>query len=484
MRIALAGLSTECSTFSPLLATRDQFTVTRGDTLRAKYPFLADHPAHAYLPILRARAMPGGSIDPAAYDGFKAELLDGLRAVMPLDGVFLDMHGAAHVHGMDDAEGDWVEAVRAVVGPSCVISASYDLHGNVSERVFANLDFMTAFRTAPHIDVPQTEARAFARLIQALESGHKLHKALVRVPVALPGERTSTEWQPGTALYAQLETHPAGVADASILVGYVWADEPRAGASVVAYGPDRVAVQAEALRLAGGFWAAREQFTFGVPTGDVDWCIRQAAQAPDMPVLISDSGDNPTAGGAGDVPYALGRLIAVLNEPQHHACQAVYASIPDAAAVDACFNTGEGGSVALSLGGKLDPVNGQPLQGVRGYVAHLAELPWTNDPAQPNRHAVVEVGNVQVILTEKRTPFHFIADFERLGLDVNHHQIVMVKIGYLVPELKRAARSAFLALTPGAVNQDIARLPYRRISRPSYPLDGAFDWTPVLTMSQ
>lgn len=85
--------------------------------------------------------------------------------------------------------------------------------------------------------------------------------------------------------------------------------------------------------------------------------------------------------------------------------------------------------------------------------------------------AVVEAGGVRAILTSRRKPFHVIREFTRLGLDPARHDVTVVKIGYLEPELRAAARHALLALTPGAVDQDLLRLPYRRLRRPSYPLD-------------
>ena len=54
-----------------------------------------------------------------------------------LDGLFLDLHGAMGVAGRGpdgDAEAELVEALRAVVGTRCLVGASFDLHGNISER--------------------------------------------------------------------------------------------------------------------------------------------------------------------------------------------------------------------------------------------------------------------------------------------------------------------------------------------------------------
>lgn len=478
-RIAIGGIATESCTFSTLPTRLEGFSIARGSNLLPRYPFLSKFADVEFVPIVQASAIPGGPVETLAYAEIKAELLDHLHAGGPWDGVYLDMHGAMNVLGMDDAEGDWISAVRQVVGKDCLIAASYDLHGNVSRRIVDNLDLLTAFRTAPHVDYEETRERAVTLLLHCLRNGLKPYMTFIPVPVVLPGERTSTEWEPGASLYAQIPEVAGmdGILDASILVGYVWADEPRSTASVIVIGTDHKAVETQAIRLAQNYWDARFDFAFGVPVGSVDECIEMALATTESSVFISDSGDNPTAGGVGDVPYFLERLIAAAVP------SAVYASIPDPQAVDICHAEGVGEEVELSLGGKFDPLHGKPLS-VRGHVLTLETINrighFRSAEDQINKHAVVQVGGVKVILTQHRTPFHYISDFQRLSIEPTEHKIVVVKVGYLVPDLKKAAPKALLALSPGAVDQAITRLPYKRIGRPIYPLDGDMHWEPAV----
>jgi microcystin degradation protein MlrC len=467
MRIAIGGIATESCTFSPLPTRYGDFTVLRGLDLLNRYPFLDQFEGVAWMPTLRARALPGGSVEMSAYHQLKAEFLDLLRAALPLDGLFLDMHGAMNVHGMDDAETDWIAAAREVVGDSCLIAAAFDLHGNISQREVELLDMLTTFRTAPHVDVEQTQRKACAMLVRSLREGIRPLRVWIPVPVVLPGEKTSTEWEPGLSLYAALtDVDPVpGIMDASIFVGYVWADEPRAHATITLTGTDEAAMQREGTQLARAYWDAREHFTFGSPVGTIDECIGWALQAPEQPVFISDSGDNPTAGGVGDLPLFLERLLA-LNVPD-----AVLASIADADATAACYAAGVGAEVTLTLGGKLDTIHAKPLP-VSGQVLFL----HATDDIQ-DRQAVLGVGGVRVIVTHRRRPYHRIAEFQRLGIEPHQHKLIVVKIGYLEPELKAAAKRAFLALSPGAVDQAIERLPFERIIRPIYPLDPSMVWT-------
>ena len=92
-----------------------------------------------------------------------------------------------------------------------------------------------------------------------------------------------------------------------------------------------------------------------------------------------------------------------------------------------CATAEIGSEVRLSLGGKLDPVHGRPLE----LTAHLSAF-IEGDPVA-GRQAVLAVGGVRIILTERRKPFHLRKDFLAVGLDPLDHTITVVKIGYLEP---------------------------------------------------
>ena len=181
MRIAVGGIHTECSTYSPVLMAVEDFRVLKGaDLLGAEYFNFLKADGIEHLPLLHARAVPGGPVSRAAYEAFKSEFLALLKAASPVDGLYLAMHGAMNVEGMDDAEGDWISAARAVVGPDVVVAASYDLHGNVSQKIIDQLDIFAGYRTAPHIDVRETMVRAWSMLVDALKSGTRPGVAWLR----------------------------------------------------------------------------------------------------------------------------------------------------------------------------------------------------------------------------------------------------------------------------------------------------------------
>lgn len=458
-RIAFGGIQIECSTYGNNLSRMEDFTIRRGQAL-ADFKFLGVTRTyrHPFMPVLFANAVPGGRVERKTYDALKSEFLDRLRALLPLDGVYLPMHGAMYVEGMTDAEGDWIAAVRGVVGERCLISASYDLHGNLSQRIIDNLNMLSAFRTAPHIDREETHKRACDMLVHCLDAGVRPTLVWAPIPVLMPGERSSTEYEPARRLWGQLPAMNArdGVMDVSLLVGYVWADERRATAAAVLTGTKPAALHQTAAELAKQYWDARTEFAFGVPTGTMSEVITRALALRSQPVVISDSGDNPTGGGTGDRADALADLLRMKVR------NAVFAGIADRPATEACYAAGAGKTVALNVGATIDPQASRPV----AITARVVFVEPASAPAE--RRAVVEVEGVTLVLTARRRPFHEVRDFTALGLEPRAFKIVVVKAGYLVPEIAAIADPNLMALTDGAVNQDIERLASEH-RVPTYP---------------
>jgi microcystin degradation protein MlrC len=467
MRIAVGGIHTECSTYSPVLMQTQDFTVLRGQGLTdsAYFAFLGDHDAEI-APLLHARAVAGGPVARPVYDAFKAEFLERLAAAAPFDAVYLAMHGAMFVDGMQDAEGDWISAVRNAVGPDTLIACSYDLHGNVSQRITDQIDIFAAYRTAPHIDVGETMQAAYSMLLKALRNGTRPGVVRVPVPLLLPGEKSSTVDEPAASLYAALPGMDGGaIWRSDLMIGYVWADEPRATACAIVTGTDRQAAMETGARIAANFWAARDDFGFGPVTGPLEDMLDLAAKATTRPVILADSGDNPTGGGVGDRADVLAALIA--RDWQ----DALVAGITDSQAVAKCFDAGQGAQLSLRIGASLDPA-GLSVE-VMAEVIHLDDADHTAD-----RQAVVKIGGITLVLAAKRRPYHNIADFTRLGLDPAQVALLVVKSGYLSPELAPIANPNLMALTDGVVNQDIPRLSNHHRPPGTWPFEDRASFTP------
>lgn len=471
-RIAVVGIAIESSAYAAHRADYRDFPVLTGQALLDRYAFLAEgeplREAAEWLPVFMARAIPGGAVRREVYEDFKERIVSGLREAGRVDGVYFDIHGAMSVVGLDDAEGDLVTAVRGVVGDEALIAAPMDLHGNMSETLALALDLPTCYRLAPHEDAWETKERSAARLVEWLGREEKPKTAWVRVPILLPGEKTSTRVEPARTLYAQLDEveKSEGVSDLGIWIGYAWADEPRCHATVMVTGDDEGVIVAEAERIAGELWDARDGFAFVGPPGSLDEAVAAAlAHTGERPYLISDSGDNPGAGGSGDVTWTLTRLLAMPELTGEDAPVAYVASVFDAGAIEQLASLGIGDAVDVTAGARVDHRVAEPVR-----ITGTLESFHHGDPAA-GRIAVIRVGGIRAIVTEFRKAFHDVADFRALGLEPEDADIVVTKIGYLEPTLYDVAKGWTLALTPGPVDQDLERLGHERIVRPMFPYD-------------
>jgi microcystin degradation protein MlrC len=474
-RIAIAGIAIESSTFSPAVTHEEAFRARTGDDVFSYYPFMNPDSGiicrAEWLPTLRGHAMPGGIVTREAYESLVTKTLDMLKETLPLDGLFFDIHGAMSVQGLDDPEGDFLVRIRDVVGTGVLISTSMDPHGSVSPRLAQNTDLITCYRLSPHEDAIETKKRAVTNLLDRLENGKgkPAYKAWIPVPILLPGEQTSTRIEPGKTLTGQIPSLLDGdrVVDASVWLSYPWADAPRNHGVVMAYGDDKEAVTKTAETLARHFWNVRRDFDFVAPTTYLDDALRLALASDKKPFIISDMGDNPTAGGAGDVTWTLYELF---KRPEFRSLGSktlIYASIPGAELVQQAINAGVGGQVDGLAGAEVDDRYAPPM--------HLQGVVTAIDEKDDNRKAVVKSGNIYTIVTEKRTAYHYEKNFTDLGLNPREADILVVKIGYLVPELYDMRGDWVMALTPGGVDQDLLRLPYERVQRPIYPLDPDMD---------
>jgi len=489
-RIAYLGIRHESNTFAPAPTVYGDFHIERGldalNTLR-KQPGTLTVPTELEIgAVYLAGATPSGVVTRAAYDKLKAELVQSLQDALrggAVDGVLLDLHDAMEVEGVDKPEPDVAASVRNMVGPDVPISVSLDLHGNLTQALLDQVNCVTAFRTAPHRDYPDTVSRAMRHLVRCMHEGLRPRMALVPVPLLMPGEFTMTTAEPARTLYAQIERieREAGVLDASLMIGYAWADRAHTSMStLVVAESDQALAQRQALTFGRDVWERRREFAFPGESASIEDAVRRAIVSDMRPVFLSDSGDNVTAGGAGDMTLVLEELI------RQGAHDALVAGIEDVRAFAACKQAGVGATVDLTLGNKIGLSGGVPLL-IRATVEKVGYHPncvlaqvHAERPAGSPLSGHTAHGSVRVLISGSRQCFASRAEIAAAaGIDPMQQQIVVVKLGYLMPDLYDHAPRAILVLSPGLTDLDMRRFDFRRVKRPIFPLDTAFEFSAV-----
>ena len=473
-RICFGGIHIESTTFTSYVSSKSDFRIKQGEELMEYYSPLLIDASVTPIPLIMARAIPGGEVSREFFDEWMNTYLSMLEKEIkqePIDGILLDIHGAMSVVGLEDAEGYLASKIRELVGKKVIITATMDLHGNVSDKLFTVCDLLTCYRTAPHIDVVETKQRALDTMIKVLDEELNIYKAKVDVPILLPGEKTSTEAEPGKSLYNSLEVicENNSIFDASIWMGFPWADQARCHSAIVVTGTDRDVVNEEALELAKYYWSLREKFTFVGPVAPMNEAVTEAINSKLKPFFISDTGDNPGAGGANDINILLNEFLN-----RKISKKVLFSSIYDKESTDELYKHNIGDIVEIQLGGKVDPVYGEPLK-LTGTVKRF----FANEIA--GNSAVISIDNIDVIVTEKRFQYGTLKAYNNAGvMSFDEYDIIVVKMGYLEPDLSEAAEGWVMALTNGAVSQDLANIDYKKLSCPIYPLD-KFKFEPKLT---
>lgn len=480
MRVFSATLATETNTFSPIPTGLASFT-EKGDY----YP-AGQHPDHMTLyggqlwaarqrggPAgwtlfegLTAGAEPGGRTTRAAYEFLRDQLLDDLRAVLPVDMVALALHGAMVAEGYDDCEGDILSRVRALVGPDTVVGAAIDPHCHLTHEMVEKADLIITFKEYPHTDIYETGLDLVDKCAAMVRGEIAPSAALVDTGM-VSLIRTTTE--PGRSLVARLRALEAepGIVSVSIAQGFPWADVPEMGTRVLVYSdndPARAGALAETL--AADLYAMRE--TLSPPLLSVDEALDAALAISGGPVVIADTSDNAGGGAASDSTFFLERMIA------RGITGGVIGPLWDPIAVGLAHLAGEGAVLDLRVGGKIGPLSGQPVDAQWRVKALRRDHVMTGLGGVPSAMgdcALIAHEGVAVLLSSQRTQAIDPDLFSGMGCELGEKKIVVVKsTQHFRAGFERVADTILYAAPPGAVSADLSSLPYTKIALPKWPI--------------
>ncbi|MFO1322350.1 MAG: M81 family metallopeptidase [Burkholderiales bacterium] len=485
MRIAVGGFQHETNTFAPSQATYEEFVrgggwppLLRGDelfdgTAGINLPIAGAIEAlrqarHTLVPTAWAAASPSAHVTREAFERIAADIVEPLRRAGPLDGVYLDLHGAMVTEHFDDGEGELLGRVRAVVGPDVPVVASLDLHANVTAAMVRQADAMVAYRTYPHVDMAETGARAVHLLVRRLEGGPRDHVAIRRLPFLIPLGSQCTMLEPMASVYGELLRHEGkGVGSVSFTPGFPAADFPECGPVVLAYGPDRDAAESAVERFAQAITA--REMTFGIDACLPEEGVRRAialAQRATRPVVIADTQDNPGAGGNSDTTGMLRALVGA------GAQRASLGLMADETVARAAHAVGEGGSLEIALGGKSRIPGDTPFRG-RFAVERLSDGKFTcTGPfyrgARMNLgpSACLRIGGVRVIVACEKPQLADQEMYRFIGIEPTREAILVNKSSvHFRADFAPIAEEIIVCKAPGPMLADPGDFPWKRLAK-------------------
>jgi microcystin degradation protein MlrC len=429
-----------------------------------------------------AGAAPSGPLAAQAFDRVLERIVDDARAAAvdePLDAVYLDLHGAAVSDGHDAPEVALLTALRRVIGSTTPLVVSLDSHANIDSRLLSLVDFATAYRTYPHIDMVETGSRTYRLLAQRFSEGSRRPVCFERIPFLIPILSQSTLQEPARGVYRLLESleHDLGC-DASFATGFPASDVLHCGPTVWAYGGN-AAVAVERLRTA--IVSARPAWRVSVPPAPdaVDEAMRLAEMAGG-PVVIADPQDNPGAGTSGGTTGLLRSLLgarAGLRWPGRVAI----GLLNDSRAARAAAAAGVGATVDMTVGESVSTPSGsrsQPPVAGRFKVRSICNAPvvltgpmMTGTVIHIEPAAALEFEGIVVCVCSASTQVVDRSLFRALGVEPDSMAIVALKGAvHFRADFEMSAFRILLAKSPGEMASDPADLPWTRLRKSVDPV--------------
>jgi microcystin degradation protein MlrC len=484
MRIAVGGFLHESHSFAPRPTTYADFLQPGGlppfsagagliDAMRPRSVPLAGAIAVAeaagvgLVPLAWGFANPAGPVQNEAFERIAARICAPLSVALDegkLDGVYLDLHGAAVAESFPDAEGELLRRVRAIVGADLPLTISLDPHANLTMDMVRRSDAVVPFRTYPHVDMKDAGAQAMRLLLARIERGRPWAQAFRTLDFWIPLGSQCTLMPPMQPVMTEREglADRLGSVELAFCFGFPYADFVGCGAAIAAFAETQAGADAAADALLGFVNAQEARFVQEtLPSSEAVAEAKRVAAGADRPVVLADTQDNPGGGGHGDTTELLSELV------RQGATGAVVCLINDAESVAACISAGVGATVSLSLGGKSD---GMPFV-CQAVVERLTDGVFTltgpmgaGNPGNIGDTALVSIGGVRVMVASRKMQALDQAILRHVGIEPAECSIIALKSSvHFRADFGPLAEHVIVAIAPGPVVADPAVLNFQHV---------------------
>lgn len=483
-RIAVGGMQHETNTFAPARADYRAFEagggwpgVQYGESVFAAVEG-ANIPAAGAIQALRAQghqlvatawaaASPSAHVTTDAFERIVSGLIANLKEQLPVDGVYLDLHGAMVTEAHDDGEGEILRRVREAVGPRVPIAASLDLHCNFTRAMFDRCEALVAYRTYPHVDMAETGARAAMLLDRMLRDGKPLakHYRVLDYLTGLPSQCSFID--PCKTVYEDIGRSED--VTLSFTPGFPMADFPECGMAVFGYGSDEKKTRAAVDRLHAAVADAEKDFVLELHSAEEAVARAKSRGEPGRPSVLADTQDNPGAGGNGDTTGLLKSLIG------QQAQDAVLGLLIDGAAAKRAHEAGQGATLPFSIGGRSKIPGDSPCEGeftverlgdgrftctgpmFKGFRMQLGEMALLRSKAAPG---------VRVAVASRKCQAGDQDMFRHLGVEPRRSRILALKSSvHFRADFEPIAKEVLVVKSPGPALADPTEFAWTRLRR-------------------
>lgn len=501
MRIAIAEISQETDSFTPIPTDlndfQDSIYLTGRKILdREKGRDVLDGGISVFepegieiVPLLWAKAVPKGKITSETYRFFLRTLTEMLQGALPVDGLYLSLHGALMAEDEEDVSGRLLEAARLVLGCDIPIVCPFDHHANLTGKIIANADMIVGFTEQPHnfFDTGQKAAKLLLRLLT-----EKLRPVTgwVKIPMITPQDRFLTSKGPMKSWFdlARDEEKREAILAVSQFPMQPWLDAAEGGWSVVVHGVGPSVgerLEETAAKLAAYAWDRREEFWISERLCPTEAVEQVEGMGPgEGPVILADTGDSVYGGAPGDSTVLI-KAIAAAVSGKDSGKKIYLVPVVDAAAVETAAETGFT-KTELTFGGRYDPFS-DPVT-LTGRITALSHgftglTFW--GVTDIGRSVLFESGCLKIVLMEKRSyAINLPVLYYNLGIDPKTADAVTLKTGsnfqFFLPFCKKVVRVD----TPGTTQSDLHNFSWERLPVPTYPIHPLEHWVPEVRIRE
>ena len=435
-------------------------------------------------PAVLIGSTPAGPVEKSFFDEFLSELHRDLKAIGPVDGVYICQHGGAIATHSHDPDGEVFSTVRDIVGPSVPVIATLDLHANVSEEMMQATDILIGYRTNPHVDLYQRGEEA-ARSMLEMFDGVQPTSYRIRLPLVAPSvTQLTAPGYPYGELIQRGQTHVDDIVmNVTILAGFAFADTPKNGMTVIVTTRDDLKHAKElATELAEAGWLDRARYRPSMIS--LDEAIRLACdtiQTPALPaILFADPADNPGGGGRGNTTTILSAFLEAGID------DCVLAVFYDSIAVNAAFVAGEGAYLSLTLNSAEDSQFSEPLD-VTARVERLSNGQFVGEygmvagkTVETGCTAVLDVGGVRIVAVSQRQQCLSTDYLTAFGIDPASCRVIVVKSrGHFRAGFEHLFNpdQIYEVDVAGLTSPNLATFGWQYLPRPVFPLDEHAAWS-------
>lgn len=490
MKLFIASISTETNTFSPFPTGQADFEIPsrifRGQG--RKYDELissvgdfdgsVSDQTGVDLIVEQARkygweswlslltdANPAGPTVRSVYEAYRQEVLDDLHRVMPVDGVFLPLHGAMVAFGYDDCEGDLIQSIRNIAGDDCVIGVSLDPHCHLTEKMTTHADIIMCLKEYPHTDGLETMDRVLCLMAK---TAHGQIQPVMSTFDCRMIDGFYTDKEPMTSFVGQMRAaEQLPVLAVSLAMGFPWADTADVGTKFLIITDGRKDIGDQlASQLGKRLYALRGQtFQVGITISEA---IQRTLNGAPGTLVMADWSDVTGGGAPGDSTIFLNQVLKAGIE------NVALGMMYDPLAVGIATKAGKGAKLNMRIGGKLSAVSGLPLD-LDVEVVNLADdVTQDYNDISENMGTLVYLksGSVDLVLSTLRVQPRNTDCFDKLGIDLGNKRLIILKAMHHYRVFYSQIASEMLDVVGGGLlDPDFASLPYQKIKRPKWPLD-------------